>query len=83
MTLCTDSYDTEEVNILKEALRENFNLDTTIHHKKSKTGSIYDRIYITKPSLELIRPKILPHIHQSMLYKLNVFSPIASPRSLP
>ena len=36
VTLCTDSFDLEEVNILKEALKLNFNLDTNIHHKKVK-----------------------------------------------
>lgn len=72
VTLCTDSYNTEEVNFLKEALKEKFNLDTTIHRKKSKTGSIYERIYIPKAGLEEIKPQILPHIQNSMLYKVNV-----------
>jgi len=71
VTLCTDSFDLEEVNILKEALKLNFNLDTNIHHKKSKNGSIYERIYIPKAGLDEIKPSILPHIHDSMLYKIN------------
>jgi len=71
VTLCTDSYDIEEVNTLKEALKVKFNLDTTIHHKKSKTGSIYERIYIPKSGLEEIKPNIIPHLHNSMLYKVN------------
>ena len=68
VTLCTDSFDLEEVNILKEALKLNFNLDTNIHHKKSKT--IYERIYIPKADLDEIKPSIIPHIHDSMLYKM-------------
>lgn len=71
VTLCTDSYDEDEVNILKEALKEKFNLETSIHNKKSKTGSIYKRIYIPKADLEEIKPKLIPHIHDSMLYKFN------------
>jgi hypothetical protein len=71
VTLCTDSFDLEEVNILKEALKLNFNLDTNIHHKKSKTGSIYERIYIPKADLDEIKPSIIPHFHDSMLYKIN------------
>jgi len=71
VTLCTDSFDLEEVNILKEALKLNFNLDTNIHHKKSKNGSIYERIYIPKAGLDEIKPSIIPHIHDSMLYKIN------------
>jgi hypothetical protein len=66
VTLCTDSYDEDQINILTEALKENFNLDTRIHNKKSKTGSIYKRIYIPKADLEEIKPYILPHIHDSM-----------------
>jgi len=70
VTLCTDLL-LEEVNILKEALKLNFNLDTNIHHKKSKNGSIYERIYIPKAGLDEIKPSIIPHIHDSMLYKIN------------
>ena len=59
------------MNILQEALKQNFNLDTNIHHKKSKTGSIYEIIYIPKAGLEELKPNIVPHIHDSMLYKIN------------
>lgn len=69
VTLCTDSFDLEEVNILQEALKQNFNLDTNIHHKKSKT--IQERIYIPKAGLEELKPNIVLHIHDSMLYKIN------------
>lgn len=46
-------------------------MDTNIHHKKSKTGSIYEIIYIPKAGLEELKPNIVPHIHDSMLYKIN------------
>jgi hypothetical protein len=34
VTLCTDSYSTGEISILREALKKNFNLETSIHNKK-------------------------------------------------
>lgn len=32
VTLGTDSYDEDEINILKEALKEKFHLETSIHN---------------------------------------------------
>ena len=71
VTLCTDSYNSEEIGILRQALKTNFNLITTIH-KKRKDGAEYERIYISKPSLEEVKPLLREHIHPSMLYKLNI-----------
>lgn len=73
ITLCTDSYTPKEIQILQEALKQKFNLDTTLHYKKSKKGDIYERIYIPKLGLDDIRPEIFPHFHDSMLYKINNF----------
>ena len=36
VTLCTDSFKSEEISILREALKTNFNLITTIHQKAGK-----------------------------------------------
>nr|YP_009471405.1 LAGLIDADG type homing endonuclease [Trametes hirsuta]AVG72796.1 LAGLIDADG type homing endonuclease [Trametes hirsuta] len=72
VTLCTDSFDSEEVGILREALTKNFNLITSIHNKKSKTGSVYERIYVNKDSLDSIKPTLSTHLHDSMLYKVNL-----------
>jgi hypothetical protein len=74
VTLCTDNYDEGEVNLLQEALKENFDLDTNIHNKKSKSGSHYKRIYIPKSGLDELKSEIFPYIHDSMLYKLNIES---------
>lgn len=71
VTLCTDSFDLEEVKILQEALKTNFNLETNIHKKKSKAGDIYNRIYIPKAGLDEIKHNLLPHMHESMLYKVS------------
>ena len=48
VTMCTDSYSTSEISILREALKLKFNLETTIHYKKGKDDIFYERIYIKK-----------------------------------
>src|SRR5258705_158986 len=71
VTLCTDSYNTGEISILREALKKNFNLETSIHNKKGANDAIYERIYIKKDDLENIKPSLKSHMHESMLYKIN------------
>ena len=71
VTLCTDSFNTEEVSLLREALTNKFNLVTSIHHKTGKNGSIYERIYINKSSLDKIKPLLKEHFHDTMLYKIS------------
>jgi LAGLIDADG DNA endonuclease family len=38
VTLCTDSYNSEDVYILREAIKANFNVETTIHKKKKQNN---------------------------------------------
>ena len=71
VTLCTDSFNSEEIDILRKALTANFNLITSIHNKSGKNNSIYQRIYINKSSLNEIKPLLKEHMHDSMLYKIN------------
>nr|YP_010714099.1 hypothetical protein P2X57_mgp03 [Fuscoporia gilva]WDD39662.1 hypothetical protein [Fuscoporia gilva] len=71
VTLCTDSYNSEEVSLLRNALKNKFNLPTSIHDKKDSGGNYYERIYINKNSLDLIKPELKPHFYDSMLYKIN------------
>ena len=71
VTLCTDCYDTNEINVLRKALETNFKLVTSIHNKKGSNDSVYERIYINKSSLDSIKPDLIPHMHDSMLYKIN------------
>jgi len=52
--LCTDSYSTGEISILREALKNNFNLETTIHNKKGAIDAIYDRIYIKRMNWRIL-----------------------------
>lgn len=68
--MCTDSYKSEEISILIQALETKFNL---INHKKvnKSNDSIYERIYISKTSLDEIKPLLKEHMHESMFYKIN------------
>jgi hypothetical protein len=70
VTLCTDSYNSYEINILREAIKAKFKLETSIHTKK-RSDNIYERIYINKNNLEDIKPSLLEHLHTSMYYKIN------------
>lgn len=74
VTLCTDSYNSEEIGFLRKALETNFNLITSIHKKKNSLNpdSPYDRIYINKSSLDNIKENLKEHMHSSMYYKLNI-----------
>ena len=72
VTLCTDSFNSEEIEILRQALKASLNLTTSIHRKK-KDEAIYERIYINKNSLDEI-PQLKEHMHDSMLYKINELS---------
>jgi len=71
VTLCTDSFSSEEVNLLREALKNNFNLNTSIHKKRGINNSIYERIYINRSSLNEVKPLLKKYMHETMLYKIN------------
>lgn len=75
VTLCTDSYRPEEINILKFALENKFGITTSIHNKKGSGGNYYERIYIGKSSLDQLKPELNSHFHDSMLYKINEVVP--------
>jgi hypothetical protein len=72
ITLCTDNYTLSEVELLIKALVNKYNIKCTIHYKKSSTDRIYYRIYISKSSLDNIKPLIIPYIYESFCYKLHV-----------
>lgn len=72
LTLCTDSYKSEEIEILRKVLKDNFNLNSSIHNKKSSNNeSVYERIYLSKQTFEEFKPSLIPHMHETMLYKIN------------
>jgi hypothetical protein len=72
ITLCTDNYSLDEINLLIKTLINKYNIKCTIHYKKSKTNRIYYIIYIYISSLDYIKLIIIPYIHKSFLYKLHV-----------
>jgi hypothetical protein len=72
VTLCTDSYTHDEIQILRDVLKINFNLESSIHTKKNSINdSIYERIYLNKQTFEEFKPSLLPYMHDTMLYKIN------------
>lgn len=71
ITLCTDNYTLEGVNLLISAFKSNLNADCNIQNKKGKSASVYYRIYIKKNSFYLIKPLISEHVHEFFLYKLH------------
>lgn len=72
ITLCTDSYKKQEVELLITSLSERYGLDCSIHFKKSKNLSMYHRLYIKKKSFNEIKPLIKEFVHPSFLYKLHM-----------
>lgn len=66
VTLCTDSFSSHEIQVLRDALMSNFNLATTLHRKKK-----WDRIYIGKPGLYAIRPQLKKYVHPLHLHKIH------------
>ena len=71
VTLCTDNFKSDQVKSLRDMLLENFNIITSIHNKKSKSGDYYERIYIKSDSLNENKDKLIPYMHDSMLYKIH------------
>ena len=65
--LCTDGFLQEDVRRLRDYMVERYRIKGSIH----KIGGRY-RIYILAKSVEIVRDKILPDMHESMLYKLGI-----------
>jgi len=72
ITLITDNYTLNEVNLLIKALTDKYNLKCTIHYKKGKSERVYYRIYIGKKSFDALKPLILPYVLPSFHYKLHI-----------
>jgi hypothetical protein len=65
--LNTQSYSKDENLFLIKVLKDNFDLNCTLHiHSKD----LY-RIYISSKSMNKFRNLVSPYFHDSMLYKLN------------
>ena len=48
VTLCTDNFNADLVETLRDMLHQNFGMITSIHKKKNNYGDIYHRVYIKK-----------------------------------
>lgn len=72
--LATNSFSYEEVSLIKDWFKTKYNINTTIHHQKNKSGVQY-LIYILVESrhrfYELVKPYIIP----SMEYKFKNWNP--------
>lgn len=76
--LCTDSFSITEVVLLMNILKIKFDIDSTIHYRKSispvdrKTilNNNVPRIFINKVNFDKIRLKIKPYFTNDFLYKL-------------
>jgi len=67
LLLCTDSFSIQDNVRLINVLIIKYRLDCRIR----KHGE-YPRIYIRQRSIPLLRSIVLPYIHNSMLYKLQL-----------
>lgn len=71
ITLCTDSFEKEEVVMLRSVLQEKFNLRCTIQKAPGKSLNRF-RIYISAKSVPLLRELVQSFFNSSMLYKLGL-----------
>lgn len=65
---CTDSFTEEEVNILRRALLDKFQIETTLWSPPSANGRC--RIYIRTKSFQTITNIIEPYLPPTMKYKV-------------
>lgn len=70
LKLYTNSFSLEELNLLIVALEKNFSIKATNHISK-KENSQYS-LYISKNQMSLVKNLVIEHMHQDMLYKLNI-----------
>ena len=66
-SLCTDSYTFSEVELLIKVLKNNFDLNCSIHKRENNQF----RIYIKTESMNKFRSLVTPHFNESMMYKLS------------
>jgi hypothetical protein len=72
LRLATNAFSLEELNLLIEALDNNFSIKATINISK-KEKSQYN-LYISKNKMSLVKDLVIKHMHPDMLYKLNIDS---------
>ena len=68
--LYTNAFTLEELNLLIEALNKNFSIKATINISKREKAQY--TLYISKNQLQLVRDLVKDHMHEDMMYKLNI-----------
>lgn len=71
MVLCTDSFHLDEVNILRIALKNLYNIETQLNRKDPKKDNYGYRISINEQNSLLFRALIKDYVLESMNYKLQ------------
>jgi hypothetical protein len=72
LVLCTESFSTEEVNLLKNILELKFGLKVSLHNRKSSSGKLGYRLAISSISKKKLIELVRPYFVNSMLYKLGL-----------
>ena len=66
--LCTHSFSESEIDLLKSALEQKWNLKC----RKEKVKGKFYVLIIVKSSMDNVRSLIREHLHSSMLYKVGL-----------
>jgi hypothetical protein len=70
LKLHTNAFTLEELNLLIEALNKNFSIKATINISKREKAQY--TLYNSKSQLQLVRDLVKDHMHEDMMYKLNI-----------
>jgi hypothetical protein len=70
LKLHTNAFTLEELNLLIEALNKNFSIKATINISKREKAQY--TLYISKSQLQLVIDLVKDHMHEDMMYKLNI-----------
>ena len=70
LKLHTNAFTLEELNLLIEALNKNFSIKATINISNREKAQY--TLYISKNQLQLVRDLVKDHMHEDMMYKLNI-----------
>jgi len=70
LKLHTNAFTLEELNLLIEALNKNFSIKATINISNREKAQY--TLYISKSQLQLVIDLVKDHMHEDMMYKLNL-----------
>lgn len=70
LKLYTNAFTLEELNLLIEALNKNFSIKATINISNREKAQY--TLYISKNQMQLVKDLVKDHMHEDMIYKLNI-----------